>query len=341
MDVAHKVQLVTRNTQDIITPEELKALFEKKPHPVMYLGTSITGRPHIGYFVWAIKLTDFLKAGCKVKLLLADVHGALDNTPWDLLEKRYEYYSIVIPAMLEALGADLSRFEIVKGSDFQTSKEYVFDLWKLSTAISVHDANKAGSEVVKQSENPKLAGLLYPIMQALDEQYLGVDIQYGGIDQRKILVLARESLPKIGYKSRVEVMTPLVPGLAPGGKMSSSVKGSKIDLIDEQKTVEEKLRGAFCPEGVAEGNGVLAFMKYVIMVLKGDNGEELVIQRPEKFGGNVSFKTYDELEAAYLDRKIHPMDLKAAMAREVNVLLEPIRKSIEKHQKLISEAYPE
>ena len=185
MDTEARLAIIKRNCQEIVSEEELRELLEKKKSPAVYLGTAITGRPHVGYFVWVLKLADFLKSGCKVKLLLADMHGALDNTPWDLLEKRYDYYHIVIPAMFKAVGADIKNFEIVKGSSFQLDKQYEFDLLKLSTFASVHDAKKAGSEVVKQSDNPKLSGLIYPLMQALDEEYLKVNIQYGGIDQRK------------------------------------------------------------------------------------------------------------------------------------------------------------
>jgi tyrosyl-tRNA synthetase len=341
MDIDERMRIVTRNMQEVLTEAELRKLLEEKDHPVVYLGTSITGRPHIGYFVWAIKMIDFLKAGFHVKVLLADVHGALDNTPWPLLEKTYDYYNIVIPVMLEAAGADLRRFELVKGSSFQTKPEYVFDMWKLSTIVTVHDAHKAASDVVKMGDNPKLAGLIYPLMQALDEEYLGVDVQYGGVDQRKIFVLARESMPKIGYRSRVEFMTPLIPGLAPGGKMSSSVKGSKIDLIDDEKSVQEKMRAAFCPEGEIKDNGVLAFVQHVIMPLREDKGEEFVIERPEKFGGNLGFLHYADLEEAYAHKKVHPMDLKTAVAREINLLLAPIRAKMHGHERLIAEAYPE
>lgn len=341
MDIDERMRLVTRNMQEVITEEELRKLLVEKDHPAVYLGTAPTGRPHVGYFVWAIKLMDFLKAGFHVKILLADVHAALDNTPWPLLEKRYEYYNIVIPAMLESLGADLSRFEIVRGSSFQTKPEYVYDMWKLSTIVSVHDAHKAASEVVKMGDNPKLSGLIYPLMQALDEEYLAVDMQYGGADQRKIFVLARESLPKLGYRSRIEFLSPLVPGLTQGGKMSSSIKGSKIDLIDDEKAVQQKLRDAYCPEGEVEGNGVLAFAKHVIFVLKSDRGEELIITRPEKFGGDISFSTYADLEAAYAAKKVHPMDLKSAVAREVSNLLAPIRSRFVGKESLIADAYPE
>ena len=339
MTPEEKFELIKRNTEEIITEEELKELLKNKKTPAVYLGTAITGRPHMGYFVWVLKLADFLKAGFKVKLLLADLHGALDQTPWDLLEKRYQYYNIIIPNMFEAIGADIKNFEIVKGSDFQKSKDYFYDLLRMSTYASVHDAKKAGSEVVKQAENPKLAGLIYPLMQALDEEYLGVDIQYGGVDQRKIFMFARENLPKIGYRLRTEVMTPLIPGLI-GEKMSASKEDSKIDLLDSDEAVRSKLQKAFCPAGIVESNGVLAFLKHVLMVTKHDKSQTFVVKRAEKFGGDVSYLSYAEIEKDFINKKLHPEDLKKAVAEEIIILLKPVKKDLDKTLKIAKEAYP-
>ncbi|MBW3019090.1 tyrosine--tRNA ligase [Candidatus Woesearchaeota archaeon] len=334
-----RFDLVKRNTQEIITEKELKKLLEQKKQPTVYLGISITGTPHIGYFVPVTKMADFMKAGLKVKLLLADVHGALDNTPWDLLEKRYAYYSLVIPLLFEAIGADPSKLEIIKGSDFQLKKDYMFDLLKMSTYASVRDCTKAASDVVKMGDSPKLSGLIYPIMQSLDEEYLKADIQYGGNDQRKILVFARENLPKLGYKPRVEILSPLVPGLTASGKMSSSEAGSKIDLLDDEKTVADKINKAYCEPGKTD-NGILAFAKYVIMVHKQDKGEKLLIERPEKFGGNLEYESYAALEKDFKEKKLHPLDLKKAIAKEVNKLLAPLRKHAKEAQKIRKQAYP-
>lgn len=338
MKTEEKIELIKRNTQEIITEEELKTLLEEKEQPTIYLGISITGTPHIGYFVPTVKMADFMKAGLKVKLLLADVHGALDNTPWDLLDKRYEYYKEIIPTLFEAIGADPKRLEIVKGSEFQLKKDYMFDVLKMSTYTSVRDCNKAASEVVKMGESPKLSGLIYPIMQSLDEVYLDADIQYGGNDQRKILVFARENLPKLGYKSRVEILSPLVPGLTASGKMSSSEKGSKIDLLDDKKTVEQKINNAFCEAGNTD-NGILAFTKYVIMVIKGDKGQKFIIERPEKYGGNLEYENYEAIEKDFAEEKLHPMDLKKAVAREINELLDIVRAKTEKAAEIRKEAY--
>ena len=339
MDVDERLALVMRGTQEVVTEEELKKLLQEKKQPAVYLGTAITGRPHVAYFLWVHKMADFLKAGFKVKLLLADMHGALDNTPWELLEKRYEFYATVIPAMFTALGADIKNFEIVKGSDFQQDGKYFYDVLRMATQASVRDATRAGSEVVKQSDNPQVAGLVYPIMQALDEEYLDVDVQYGGMDQRKIFMFAREYNPKLGYKARVEIMTPILPGLV-GEKMSASDENSKIDLLDDDKTIKKKLTPAYCPEGEVEGNGVLAFFKHLIMVLKADAGEELVIERPEKFGGTATFSSYEELEKTFVAKDLHPMDLKAALAKEFSALTAPVREIMENKEELVREAYP-
>lgn len=334
-----RLDLIKRNTQEIVNEKELVELLKKKKKPHVYLGTAITGRPHLGYFIWVLKLADFLNAGFKVTLLLADLHGALDNTPWSLLEKRYEYYKSIIPLMFRSVGVDIKNFNIIKGSEFQLKKEYILDVLKVSTFATINDCKRAASEVVKFGDNPKLSGLIYPIMQSLDEVYLDADVQYGGVDQRKILMFARENLPKIGYKSRVEIMTPMIPGLE-GGKMSASVESSKIDLLDDEKTVIEKIKRAYCEAGVIEDNGVLAFLKYVVMVIKSDKKEKFVVKRDKKYGGDLEFKDYKEIEEKFLKKEIHPFDLKNALAFEINKLLEPIRKKSVELNKIAKTAYP-
>jgi tyrosyl-tRNA synthetase len=87
------------------------------------------------------------------------------------------------------------------------------DLFKLSSVTTSHDALKAGAEVVKQSKNAGISEMLYPLMQSLDEEYLKVDAQFGGIDQRKIFTFAKTALPKLGYKQRAHLCNRMVPSL--------------------------------------------------------------------------------------------------------------------------------
>lgn len=314
-----RFKLVKRNTSEIVSEEELMKLLKKKKNPVVYWGTAVTGKPSLAYFFPLLKLSDFSKAGFKVKILLADLHGALDGTPWNILEHRYDYYKEAITQILKALGTDIKKIEFVKGSEFQLGHEYVYDVLRMASIASVHDCKKAASEVVKMGDNPMLGGLIYPIMQAVDEQYLGVDIQLGGLDQRKILMFARENLPKVGYDKRIEVMNPMIQGLI-GKKMSSSDLKSKIDLTDDEKTIKDKINSAYCMEGESDC-GIMEFLKYVVMTIKSDNKEKFLVERADKFGGNANYENYDEIEMDFREKKLHPTDLKNALIKEIILLL--------------------
>ncbi|MCA9487443.1 MAG: tyrosine--tRNA ligase [Nanoarchaeota archaeon] len=338
MNINEKLNLIKRNAAEIVGEEELNNLIKKKDYSC-YLGTAPTGVPHVGYFVWGLKVADLLRAGFKVKILLADIHAALDNTPWEILEWRYKFYSKIIPLMIKAMGADISKLEFVKGSSFQFSEKYVQDLFKLSSFVSVNDCHRAASEVVKLGDSPKLSGYIYPLMQVLDEEYLNVDMQLGGTDQRKIFVLARERLPQLGYKKRIELMNPLLPGLI-GKKMSSSVESSKISLLDNAKTVKKKLNSADFIEGDSD-NGVMAFIKYILFTLKKDQGKNFIVERPEKFGGNLIYSDYSSLDKDVKAKKIHPLDLKNTVAKEITFLLGEIEKNRKSLEILFSKAYPQ
>ncbi|MFW6282984.1 MAG: tyrosine--tRNA ligase, partial [Minisyncoccales bacterium] len=329
LSVQKKLELIKRNTEEVLGEEDLVNLLEEKETPLVYWGTAPTGRPHAGYLLAALKVADLLKAGFKVKILIADLHAALDNTPWLKLEYRYDYYSKIIPLLIKSIGVDTEKLEFIKGSEMQLKPEYMYDVLQLSSLVSIHDSSKAASEVVKQSENPRVSGLIYPLMQAVDEEYLQVDAQLGGTDQRKIMVLARENLPKIGYKERIEILNPMVPGLI-GKKMSSSDEKSKVDLLDSPEDIKKKIKGADCVEGDTN-NGVIAFVKYILMTLKSDKGEPFLVKRPEKYGGNLEYNTYEDLEKDFVEKKLHPLDLKNAVAEEIAELLKPIR---EKEQEL-------
>lgn len=345
MDIEEKYSLITRNLQEILGADEIKQILEER-ELIMYWGTAPTGKPHIGYFVPLTKIADFLKAGCKVKVLMADLHAYLDNqkAPWDLLSHRTAYYSAIIKATLTSLSVPIERLEFIQGTDYQLSKNYTLDVYRLSALVSQHDFKKAGAEVVKQTDRPPLSGLLYPGLQALDEEYLGVDCQFGGVDQRKIFTFAQEHLPQLGYKKRSHLMNTMVPGLM-GTKMSSSDPDSKIDLLDEAKVVEKKIKKAFCEEGNIKENGLLAFIKSIYFPFQTLTGTASIeFPRKPEFGGDVKFTDYPSLEQAFESRQLHPGDLKKGVTIAINSLLDPIRKAWAQNpelQKLTELAYPD
>ena len=345
--VDEKIALITRGLDEVMGGEkaiaELRSILEKRDLK-LYWGTATTGAPHIAYFVPMSKIADFLRAGCEVTILFADLHAYLDNqkAPWDLLVARTEYYQAVIKAMLESIGVPIEKLRFIKGTDFQLSREFSLDVYKLTALTSERNAKKAGAEVVKQVASPLLSGMLYPLLQALDEEYLKVDAQFGGVDQRKIFTYAETFLPKIGYSKRIHLMNPMVPSFngGKGNKMSSSESNSKIDLLEPAADVISKIKKAFAEPGKVEDNGLLAFTKRVLFPLSKDG--KVVVEREEKHGGNMVFASYEELEAAYASKDLFPLDLKHTVAKEINRLLEPIREKFqsEELQALIKRAYP-
>merc|ERR1712158_94050 len=326
---AEKKALITRNLQETLGEDRIDEVLKTRDLKV-YWGTATTGKPHIAYFVAMSKIADFLSAGCEVTILFADLHAYLDNmkAPWELLKLRTEYYEASVKAMLTSIGVSLEKLHFVKGTDYQLSKEYSLDVYRLSSVVTEHDARKAGAEVVKQVSHPLLSGLLYPGLQALDEQYLGVDAQFGGVDQRKIFTYSELILPRLGYAKRAHQMNP-------------SEEDSKIDLLDSAAAVKKKLKKAFCEPGNISDNGVLSFCEFVIfpVALK---GEKFKIERPEAHGGNVEFEDFDSLEAAFGKEEIHPGDLKSAVETYLNRLMDPVRKIFESPElkKLTERAYP-
>ncbi len=338
MDYLDRLKLIKRNLQEIIDEESLDEKIKSGKEFSIYWGTMPTGSISAAYFFPMLKVADFLRAGCRVKILLADLHAALDSTPWDILESRYEYYKEAIITILKIINVPLDKLDFVKGSNFQLESKYFHDLLKLSTYSTINECKKSAAEVVKLGDNPKLSGIIYPLMQALDEEYLKVDAQFGGMDQRKIFVYAREFLPKIGYSPRIELLNPIIRGLV-GEKMSSSIPATKIDLMEDEETIKNKVKKADFIEGNVE-NGIMSFFKYVIFNIKEDKNKKLEIIRNEKFGENLYYSNYEELEKDVLNKKIHPLDVKNSFSKEMIEILSKFRNN-DILSNLHKKAYPE
>lgn len=123
-----------------------KILEEEKRDIKVYWGTATTGRPHVAYFVPMSKIADFLRAGCEVTILFADIHGYLDNmkSTFELLKLRTKYYENVISATLRSIGVPLEKLNFRTGSSYQLTPDFTLDILKLTTLCSQHDAQKAG-----------------------------------------------------------------------------------------------------------------------------------------------------------------------------------------------------
>lgn len=184
--------------------------------------------------------------------------------------------------------------------------------------------------------------ILYPCMQAADIFHLKADVCQLGMDQRKVNMLAREIGPKLGYWKPVIVSHHMLMGLGQPAsqekdavdraidlKMSKSKPDSAIFMTDSTEDINRKINKAYCPQGDIIENPILEYCKYIIF----EKYKILKIERPDKFGGNLEFNSYEELENDYVSGKLHPLDLKKAIATKIDELIEPVRKHFENNIK--------
>ncbi|KAJ6143085.1 hypothetical protein N7471_002538 [Penicillium samsonianum] len=338
-----RFDLIRDNLGEILNPELIESILAEGRNPRVYWGTATTGRPHSGYFVAAIKIAQLLASGCEVVILLADVHAFLDSmkAPLELVENRVKYYEKIITAVLEAVGVSTEKLEFVLGSSYQRSSDYVMDVYRLAAMTSEHDCRKAGAEIVKQSTNAPMSGLLYPILQVLDEEYLKVDAELGGLDQRKLFTAATEWLPKLGYRKRAHLITPMVAGLS-GGKMSSSIEDSKIDLLDPPEAVSKKIRKSEAVPRVVENNGVIAMVEFVLLPAAALTGKkEFRVERRDN--EPLIYTDIQQLKDDYTNDVLTPQLLKPAASEALNRLMAPIHKAYAESpewQEITLKAYP-
>jgi len=340
MKVEERFNLIKEVGEEIITEPELMKLLEEKAHPIAYDGFEPSGRMHIAQGIMrSINVNKMLKSGCKFIMWVADWHAWANNKLGGDLDKIHtagEYFTEV----WKACGMDTDKVKFVWCSDFVNKPEY----WKTVMQIARHSTLPRilrCTQIMgrKESDTLSAAQIFYPVMQAADIFQLDIDICQLGMDQRKVNILAREIAPKLGYKTPVAAHHHMLMGLqqpaaesqdaverAISMKMSKSNPDSAIFVDDSAEDVRRKLGKAWCPEKTSNENPIMEYFKYIIF----ERFTEVEIKRPPKFGGNVSFTSYAELEVAYTAGKIHPMDLKNTAAEYIDKLIEPVRKHFAK-----------
>jgi len=321
MDLEKKIAIATRNAEEVVTAEELRVLLQEKDKPRAYVGYEPSGEIHLGHLITVNKLKDLQSIGFEVIVLLADIHAYLNEKGTfeeirKLAEKNMKTFI--------AFGLDERNARFVLGSSYQLNKDYMLDVLKLARITTLNRARRSMDEVSRRKEDPMVSQMIYPLMQSLDIAYLKVDVAVGGMDQRKIHMLAREYLPALGYKAPICIHTPIISGLD-GEKMSKS-KGNYISISDSPEEVERKIMKAYCPPKVVEGNPVIDLAKHYVFPAFG----KVKVEREQKFGGDIEYESFEALLEDFKSGALHPMDLKRAVARYLNAFIDGARERLQK-----------
>jgi tyrosyl-tRNA synthetase len=320
MNTDDRHELITRNAEEVVTEQEVRELAADPDGGRAYVGYEPSGVLHIGHMLTANKLIDLQDAGMEVVVLLADVHAYLNEKgSFDEIQETAER----MREQFVAFGLDEEKTEFVLGSEFQLDDEYTLDVHSLAVRVTLNRARRSMSEVAREEENPKVGQMWYPLMQAIDIARLDVDLAVGGIDQRKIHMLARDHLPDIGYDAPTALHTPILTSLEGGGDKMSSSEGDPIAMDDSREDIEDKVLGAYCPPHT-DGNPVAEIYRYHVF----PRFDRVVVNRPEKYGGDLEYATYDELAQDLDTGELHPQDAKETLVEYVDRLVEPGREKL-------------
>lgn len=341
MNTKQRLELIKEVGEEIVSEEELIKLLDEKKKFIAYDGFEPSGQIHIAQgLLRAINVNKMTKAGAHFKMWVADWFGMLNNKMGGDLKKIRivgEYFIEV----WKACGMDLENVEFIWTSEFiKEHPEYWETVLKLSMNATVQRVLRCGQIMGREesTSNPA-AQIFYPLMQAADIHHLKADVAQLGMDQRKVNMLAREIFPKLGLKKPIVVSHHMLMGLSEPAseekdavdrkieiKMSKSKPDTAIFMTDSEKEIKRKMGKAWCPEGKLEENPIIEYFRYIIF----EKYDKILIERPDKFGGNLEIKSFDELCDKFSKKHIHPMDLKSTCAKYINDLVKPVRDHFEK-----------
>lgn len=343
MTVEKRLELIKSVGEEIVTEEEMVNLLDNQKTFTTYDGFEPSGRVHIAQGILrAINVNKMIDAGARFNMLVADWHGWANNKLGGNL-KNIQTTGKYLIEIWKLTGMNLKHVNFVWASDFANNSEY----WKYVMQIARSSTLKRilrTAQIMGRSESETLQAsqILYPCMQCADIFWQNIDVTQLGMDQRKVNMLAREVGPKLFNRKPVVVSHHMLLGLsAPKNsytnieekimdlKMSKSNPEAAIFMTDTEKQIQQKIRKAYCPEGV-ENNPVLEYAHYFIF----EKMNSFKIERPSKFGGDVDFQQYSDLCEAYLKKEVHPADLKNGVAKSINDLVDPVRKEFESNSKL-------
>ena len=339
-----KIAILEEVGEEIITIDELKEMLkwknENSKEIIAYDGFEPSGNIHIAQgLLRAINVNKLTKCGIKFIFLIADWHAAANQKFGGDLEKIKEVGDSFIE-LWKLCGMDLSKVEFVYASEIVKDPKY----WELVLKISINTSLTRVTrctQIMGRSESDLLysSQILYPLMQAADIFYLNVDICQLGLDQRKVNMLAREIAKYLKQPKPISIHHHMLMGLgkppdidkkgadrAIALKMSKSDPDSAIFMLDSPDDIKRKINKAYCPANEIIENPILEYCKYIIF----ERIDTVIIERPEKYGGNIEYNSFEELEKDYGEGRLNPPDLKPAVIKYLNQLLDPIREHFNK-----------
>src|SRR5665647_633669 len=123
MQPDERYKLIARNTEEIITAEELMALLASKTTPRGYVGFEPSGLVHIGWMVVTQKVKNFVDAGFEFIIFFADWHAYINDKLGGNIQNIRDCAEYMKDCF-EALGVPRNKVKFVLASDIMDDIDY-------------------------------------------------------------------------------------------------------------------------------------------------------------------------------------------------------------------------
>mgnify|MGYP001569519582 CR=1 FL=1 len=289
-------------------------------------GMRATGRLHLGNYLGAAKGMLELQDNPEYETLymVADVHTV--TTPYDVEELRRNRKEVFIDYL--AAGLDPKKSIIFLQSMVPAHIELAFYFSAVSTIARMQHLPTYKDKVKQYPQHNTMALLNYPLLMSSDILVYKAELVPVGIDQEPHLEVAREIARKMNERFGMDFPEPkrfktpgeYIPSLKGDGKMSKSVEGSYINIIDTEDVIKKKIRSI--PTATQAGGEMSEGVKTLFNLAR------------------LFMKNIGEFETKFKEGTLQFVELKDLLAEEIGKSLEPIRekrKELEKDDNYVQD----
>lgn len=275
-------------------------------------GIRATGRLHLGNYLGAVKgmLTLQDDAQYETLYMVADAHAI--TTPFSPEELRTNRREVIIDYL--AAGLDPKKSILFQQADVPGHFELAFYFSSVETIARMQHLPTFKDKVKQHPDHATMALLNYPILMASDILLYQAGAVPVGVDQEPHLEVAREIARKFNAEYGTNFPEPqrfatpggYIPSLTGEGKMSKSVEGSYILLMDSLDEIRKKVRTVPTSSEVGGemGTGVKALFTF------------LELLAPNRVG---------EFTKAFENGSLRYVELKDTVAEAIHAELQPLQ----------------
>lgn len=280
----------------------------------VYSGIRATNRLHLGNYLGAVKGMLAVQDEYDCIFSVVDLHAI--TTPYDPKTLQENIRNIVIDYLAAGLDPEKCLLEVQSHVPQHMELAYY-----LGTIYPVSRLEDLPTYKDKKAQHPKYVnmGLLYyPVLMAADIMLYKAELVPVGIDQEPHIEVTREIVRKFNSMfgetfpepQRFATAGEYVPSLSGEGKMSKSVEGSYITLMDDLSMIKKRLASAPTDSGVTGG------------AVPTTGGVANLFTMAKLFGSDALYRKYAD---DYTAGTIRYGDMKADLAGAIFAELQPLQ----------------